>query len=197
MKIIGTIAVAILMFALFAPTSDAGWLIYHVPEFKGQIIDIDTKQPIEGAVVVAVYKKATMGLGAGSLSSIISARETLTDKDGNFRIPSYTTLIQPFSWQIPNEVIIYKPGYASLETGTWHFIGETLKEEQEGWWPGFKDLKYRLRGHGIVELPKLKTREERLNASMIGLTGYHAKDLPILYKALNEEGKYLGIPERK
>ena len=48
---------------------------------------------------------------------------------------------------------------------------------------------------GIVELPKLKTREERLRASRVGVSGYGSKDLPLLYKALNEEERYLGIPE--
>ena len=174
-----------------ASISEAGWLIYHEPEFKGPILDYETKEPIDGAVVVAVYKKASMGLGAGSIDSIINARETLTDKDGNFRIQSYTTLIQPFSWRIPTTLIIFKPGYASAEIGIWHFTGQELKEEQERGWPWTKDLRFKLRGRGIVELPKARTREERWHASFVGVTGYTEKELPLLYKARNEEDNAL------
>ena len=90
------------------------WMVYHKPAFKGKVIDAETKEPIEGAVVVAVYNKATIGLGAGTLSSVINVREALTDKDGMFRIPSYTTMIQPFSWEISATFIIFKPGYGSF-----------------------------------------------------------------------------------
>lgn len=54
-----------LVFVLLALTfilntnSYASWLIYHKPEFKGMVIDAETKEPIEGAVVVAVYYKVT------------------------------------------------------------------------------------------------------------------------------------------
>ena len=189
MNPVRAIIFAMIIVVVTAATSDAGWLIYHEPEFKGIILDTDTKQPIEGAVVVAVYKKASMGLGAGSIDSIINVRETLTDKEGHFRIPSYTTFIQPFSWQIPTTCIIFKPGYASAEVGNWHFGGEELKEVQERGWPWTKELKYKLRGRGIVELPKVKTREERWNASFVGVTGYSEKELPMLYKARSEEDK--------
>lgn len=194
MKPVKIIILVSTLLVLMTASSEAGWLVYHEPEFKGTILDISTKQPIEGAVVVAIYSKATIGLGAGTISSIINVRETLTDKEGNFRIPSYTTLIQPFSWQIPNRVIIFKPGYASLETGTGYFIGEELMKEQAGSWWWSKDLKYRLRGRGIVELPLLRTREERIKATYITITGYGSKDLPLLYKVLNEECQQLNIP---
>jgi hypothetical protein len=185
------IILAVFMVAFVTASSEAGWLIYHEPELKGTILDIETKKPIEGAVVVAVYKKATLGLGAGSISSIINVRETLSDKDGLFHIPSYTSIIQPFSWQIPSSVIIFKPGYASLEVGNWHFIGKEI-ESQEGSWPWTKDLKYRLSGRGIVEVPKLKTREEKrqawMDASIFG-ADVKSGDLPLLYKMVNEESK--------
>jgi len=176
-----------------AASSEAGWLIYHEPEFNGKILDIETKQPIEGAVVVVEYKKKTMGIGA-SMSSMFDVRETLTDKDGKFHFSPYTTLIQPFSWQIPTGFVIFKPGYASLKLGSGYFTGEVTKE-QEGTWPNLEleVLKYRLRGSGTVELPKLVTRGQRLIARMIDIEDYSAKELPLLYKAITEEGKALGV----
>ncbi len=174
----------------------SGCFIYSEQAFKGTILDIDTKQPIEGAVVVVEYKKAYISLGAGKVDYIMDVRETLTDKEGNFQFPSHVTLSSPISTQIPTAFIIFKPGYASLELGSQSFTGEEIKEV-EGSWPGLNQLKYRVRGRGIVELPKLRTREERLKAEEIGISGFHSKDLPLLYKALNDEEKYLSIPERK
>ncbi len=179
--------------------SYAGWLVYHESALKGTILDIDTKQPIEGAVVAAVYRKSTMGLGAGSESSVINARETLTDKKGNFVIPSYWTLIQPFSWQISTRIIILKPGYASLElVGSTHFAGEELQQEQYGSWWWAQYLKYGLRGRGIVELPKVMTKEERTHAWMtidIFPTTFNIeKELPALHKMIDEESKIWRYP---
>ncbi len=136
MKII-KIIMLMLPIVVMPASSKAGWLIYHEPIFNGKILDIDTKQPIEGAVIVVEYNKATIGLGAGSISSIINLRETLTDKEGNFHIPSYSTFIQPFSWQIPATVIIFKPGYASLELGAIYFTGNQI-QDKEGSWPWSK-----------------------------------------------------------
>jgi hypothetical protein len=155
-----SLALILLIIVLSATAAEAGWLIYHEPEFKGTVIDIETKKPIEGAVVVAVYRKATMGLGAGSVDSVIDVRETLTDSGGNFRIPSYTTVIQPFSWQIPSTIIIFKPGYASVELEMLLFSGKDMVEQEWGWkWNETRRI--RLRNPGIVELPKLIELEER------------------------------------
>jgi hypothetical protein len=186
----------VLILSTIASTSEAGWLIYHESELKGQIIDIDTKQPIEGAVVVVVYRTATLGLGAGQGTSDIDVRETLTDKDGQFLIPPYTTVIQPFSWKIPGRVIIFKPGYASLTrfqgVHPSFFTGEQAVE-REGSWPDseFKSLKYRLRSHGIVEIPKLETWKQRRAASFVDVGPDVEDKTTILNKLVDEENKAL------
>lgn len=186
--------VAVLLFV--STSSEAGWLVFNEPEFKGKILDIETKQPIEGAVVVVEYKKATMGLGAGSISSIIDIRETLTDKDGNFSFPSYSTVIQPFSWQISTILIIFKPGYASLRLDASHFTGKDINEIK-GSWPGLQNLRYRLHGLGIVELPLLKTREERLYSMPSGpLTDIDPKKQRLLIQLINEERGNLNLEDR-
>lgn len=132
--------------------SHAGWLIYHKPEFKGKVIDSDTKEPIEGAVVVAIYKKDTLISGpGGGYTSIIKIKEALTDENGEFYIPSYTTIIQPLSKEEGVSFIIFKPGYGNaggisvlpqkfiiwaLPEGLafHHKISETLKRRVEDAW---------------------------------------------------------------
>jgi hypothetical protein len=174
------------------------WLIYYEPAFKGTILDIDTKQPIEGAVIVIVYKKEVMGLGAGSFSKVINIREVLTDKEGKFETTFYATLIQPFSWQDQTIFLIYKPGYANIElTLKDYFTGQDTRE-QEGSWPDqeLRKYKFKLRGSGIVELPKLKTREERSRSipSLPDELNYLEKQ-STLTRLINEENKNLGFGE--
>ncbi len=76
MKNVLIIFFLISIFIFNASISHAGWLIYHKPEFKGKVIDTETKEPIEGVVVVAIYQKHPIisGPGGGS-SSIINIKE--------------------------------------------------------------------------------------------------------------------------
>lgn len=176
----------------FTTSACGSWLIYHKPEFSGKVIDAETKEPLEGAVIVAVYNKEIMSLGAGKLSSIINVREALTNKDGMFRIPSYTTIIQPFSWAYAVTFNIFKPGYASvdglnLETNLSQEVGKDVELP----WRYNKDLKFRFAPR-LIGLPKVKTREERQNARIgADISGAEVKEeeLPLLYKLINEERK--------
>ena len=209
-KLLGLISF-VLIIIFVSGTSFAGWFIYHKPAYKGRVIDAETKEPIEGAVVVVTYTKETMGI-PHKYSSIINVRETLTDQNGEFYIPRYFTMIQPLSFEDMANFIIFKPAYGSfpnyqtvpsgitpVEQETF-FLQDTGSEgELEMWVKEEKGpvLKISKVTFGIVELPKLRTREERLRASRVGVSGYGSKDLPLLYKVLNEEERYLGIPERE
>ena len=53
---------------------------YHKPAFQGKVIDAETKEPIDGAVVVVIYKKYPIisGPGGGG-ESIMDIKETLTN----------------------------------------------------------------------------------------------------------------------
>ena len=177
--------------------------VYHKPEFTGQVLDKETKQPIKGAVVVAVYGKEMLGItGAGSLTKTINVREALTDKKGMFIIPSYTTIITPLSWSRKTTFIIFKPGYGAfpslnvvLPTDQEAFFSEDFGREREietmrksaknG--PEFYHLKV---PYGIVELSKVSTREERIRARMAAdILGFDISEskLPLLLKTIQEE----------
>ena len=176
-----------------------GWLIFRKPAFRGKIIDAETKKPIEGAVIVAMYQKSPLISGpAGGSSSIIKIKETLTDKKGEFNIPSYTTIIQPFSIEKYTAFIIYKPGYKSHPgwlIESLRFVGPEYLFSKELGTKG--EIRKRSKTisltFGVVELPRLKTREERLR----GLPGHPSeltkKNSPFLYKAINEERERLGL----
>jgi len=184
--------ILILVIILSFTTSACGsWLIYHKPEFSGKVIDAETKEPLEGAVVVAVYNKTTMGLGAGTLSSIINVREALTNKEGSFRIPSYTTFIQPFSWAYAATFVVFKPGYASVSNLNLEEVlsKETVKDVELPWIEN-KDLKFKI-APKVIGLPKLNTWKERDMANRITISDIPKNKLPLLNSLLDEEENFL------
>ncbi len=165
-----------ILFSVFASSpSFADWLIFHKPAFQGKVIDAETKEPIEGAVAVAVYTKKTIGI-AESYTVIIDVKETLTDKNGEFHFPSYTTITQPLSWEYVTDFIIYKPGYGNFPNGRVYPIkGMDIGFEdffsgaigvvkdilfREPWKAGAESTKMKA-VLGVVELPKVRTKEER------------------------------------
>jgi hypothetical protein len=195
------------LFLLCSAISSHAWLIYHKPEFKGKVIDADTKEPIEGAVVVAEYSKQAIRIAPESVGITINVKETLTDKDGNFLIPSYTTIIDPFAWSKEVNFIIFKPSYGSFPDWrirppkgmdikiTWDefFSGQIgVEKEVQVWvdpWRSSESKKEKV-AFGIVELPKLKTWEERKKADMLSPTD-DENEWPLLHKMIKDEDDWL------
>lgn len=146
-------------------TSEASWIFYHKPQFNGRVVDIDTKQPIEGAVVVAIYEKQTLNPPAGSYTNIIHVKEALTDKDGRFHFPSYMTLIHPLSYSGNCVFVIYKPGYGNLgQIGIEYFVSNRAEKplERNAYWN--PDLKFRYLPDGTIEIPLLTNNEDMKDA---------------------------------
>ncbi len=203
----------IMAFLLFSATSSHAlwWMVYHKPAFKGKVMDAETKEPIEGAVVVVKYSKTAIRLGPESNTITVDVKETLTDKEGIFNIPSYTTIIDPLAWEGMANFIIFKPGYdrwqgyQSLPYGIrpideeiFFSKGIGTEGELETWVKGGPPpvLRKSKVTFGVVELPKLKTREERIkakdSADILGIE-ITSKDLPLLYKIIDEENRNLGL----
>jgi len=174
-----------------------GWPFYYKPEFRGRVLDAETKAPIEGAVVVVLYWKSYLIRIVGSHSAILNARETLTDKNGDFYFPSCMGFI-PFSRQEYTQFIIYKPGYMKgpekLGLPSENFFavdavgqkGQIRYFEYGNWksWAGIL---------GVVELKRAKTREDFIQGSPDIPTDYHSDRLPLLFKAINEDSKNRGL----
>jgi len=62
--------------------------LYSGGPWRGRVIDADTKEPIEGAVVVAVWQREYDGPFEG-ITRFHEAKEVLTDKEGKFEMPAY------------------------------------------------------------------------------------------------------------
>ncbi len=167
-------------------------------EYKGQVIDADTKEPIEGAVVVAEWTKERPGI-AGPITFPKDVKETLTNKNGEWSIvglksnnmdllPGLLSFIGVYVIQEP-EFIVFKPGYCS-----WSFARFDVKicKEKSKASGNYKDNSGR-----IIELPKLTKREDRIMSQSIGLAsgkGARAKQREFA-RLLNEEQRNLGLKE--
>ena len=189
-QIVLSFIIVILSCTFYAtPSSAAG-------PWKGQIIDIETKETHEGAVVLAVWERYYRTPTGGS-SYFYEAKEVLTDKEGKFEIPSYITinLLPLISYIEGPYFTIFKPGYGSLSRSGLekYFLGEGV-EPKEGEISG---KRYRF-APGLIELPPLKTREERLRGGLHDIPAEIGGEVPErkikkLIKAINEDRLYLGL----
>ena len=100
--------------------------MYAGKEIRGKIIDADTKQPIEGTIIVAQWILFHIQPGHGGHKSRIHIDEAVADKDGNYVIPAWGPKPHlPFTelQERDPELLIFKSGY--LPKGvTNRFIGE-------------------------------------------------------------------------
>jgi len=175
--------------------------------FSGRVIDADTGEPIEGAVVVVYWYSERPSI-LGDNTELEDVKETLTDKNGNWTIvgkkgrssppvPFFIILgVTTFRYTKEPEFIIFKPGYCSWPNG---FSIDACKD--------------RIRVEGserfgegkTLALPKLTNREDRLKAQRISeiypstddpkvIKRYLKKQLELL-RLLDEERRNLGLSE--
>ena len=190
----------------FTVSAFGGWLIFHKPAFRGKVIDTETKEPIEGAVVVAIYNTHTIiGGPAGGDSSVIKVKETLTDKKGEFIFPSYTTITQPNAREYYTEFIIYKPGHGSypkkrisppgsisVQTKERLFLAESFGKQGEIIESSGPRMGSRHKvTFGVVELPRLRTWKERWKTNMISISDIPENRWSLLHNMIEKEDKWL------
>ena len=192
-KLITAIALAF-VFLISVPAN--AWMIYSKPEFHGRVIDSETKEPIAGAVVVVLYyKRSTFSLNPGGPSSFVTkAKETLTDKNGEFFFPSYSELMY-LNEDVGARFIFFKPGYqagygptyiAPLLTEKYFSAGEIGKEVEieAGSFDNSSYVKWK-GPMGIMLLEKVSPDQAMPPAGIPA--NYSARQLPLLYRAINED----------
>lgn len=97
--------------------------------YKGRVVDAETGQPLEGVVVLGVWHRIA-GVGAGgAFHDFYDARETVTNKNGEFSIPGLGLKI--LSSVEPMDVLIFKAGYEYIGMGPWEAfkVDEFLKKK--------------------------------------------------------------------
>ena len=90
---------------------------------KGKVLDLKTKEIIEGAVVAIKWREQSVGLpGLGAPSKVIEEFEAVSDKNGVFEIPNYTFR----SYQMG----VYKQGYTCWSSSSIFFPDKTNRKQK-------------------------------------------------------------------
>jgi hypothetical protein len=176
MKFITPLSVLLIIFSLSLGCSQSYGPYY------GKVIDAETKEPLEGVAVLAVFYTQQYG-PAGSSSHYVDAKETVTDMNGEFKIPSLTvtTFRIGHSFEPYAMFLIFKPGY--------------------GHYPDSKGIKPMFIPNGTlpedeyitVELPKLNEEQRRKDLGpMINFSIPYDKQKHFI-DLINEENKIMGI----
>ena len=160
---------------IFAPLPYAS-----LAPFQGKVVDGETKQPIEGAVVLGLYYFTAYTI-AGSNSYLEEAQETVTDANGEFKLPRTRRWFVLNRGYPEGKLVIFKPGFGL-------FPDDKRSEavgENKSWPPAGKYVVY--------ELPKFKTLEERKKAHIPSFGGIPYRYRKIYFDMFNKERKYLGF----
>jgi len=171
----------------------------YAATFKGKVIDADTREPIEGVVIVAVWHEATATI-SGESTRLKDVKETLTDKNGEWTLEGPTgkwggsvsaiyTFLTGSYYTRPPEFIVFKPGYCSWPTG---FGIDSCKGKLK---PSGND---KLANGETVELVTLTNREDRLRSQGVGPIydgPSFLKKQQEFIKLLNAERRSLGLSE--
>jgi hypothetical protein len=106
----------VLLCAVLALPACFGPLTYSAKEIRGQIVDEQTGQPIEGAIVVAQWVLYQGGPGHGGHKGRLHIYETVTGKDGRYFIPAWGPKLHPPLTELQDrdpEILIFKSTYES------------------------------------------------------------------------------------
>ena len=91
--------------------------VYHLDKVEARVLDADTREPVVGANVIAVYETDRGGLGGTFPGKILEVIETVTDAQGRFSFPAITlfetAVSGGFSKHYPADpgFMIFKPDY--------------------------------------------------------------------------------------
>ena len=187
--------VATLCIITFAFVVESPCALSKDKNFSGRVIDAETSEPIEGAVVVIYwYEARTTTIGSES-TRIKDVQECLTDKQGewaiigeageNFNPDPYHFLTGTYYTRKP-EFIIFKPGYCSWPEG---YSVEACQGKMK--FTGAGEI---MEGK-TLKLPKISKKEDRLRdlpETIGGSIPIHRKQKAFM-RLINEERRNLDI----
>jgi hypothetical protein len=141
--------------------------------FRGQIVDVETGQPIEGTAVLVVWWK-DIPTPVHGVEKFYDAREAVTDAEGRFEVP----------WRLPAlfwlfirrpQLSYFAPAYVA------HDVVVTPPDGRP-----FVDPT-------VVQMRRLKTKEELLKKSRGQPAGVPKGKMMEFQKAIRVERKMLGL----
>jgi len=182
------LVVSLLLIDLFLSTRSEA-----AGRLRAQVIDKETGKPLEGAVAFVRWEKRyTSFVGEMGGNEYYDSEEAVTDADDRFVIGARQTwTLNPLSEIYGPEFFIFKSGY-----GRWQF------RDFDKWWKGDAiEVRERIRAEArrftaegpVLELPPLKTKEERLSVSGLMPLRVPAGRMPKYLEELNRNRQSLGL----
>lgn len=118
-------------FLLMVPQPASAAIFRYDGPYEGKVVDADTGEPIQGAVVLGVWNRIHPNV-AGWNTEFYDAVETVTDKNGDFYIKGLGILL--LSNIDKMNVLIFKAGYDHLGYGPWKsFRVDYLLKQKIAW----------------------------------------------------------------
>jgi len=182
------LCITIAIFLLTTTNVLSADFLYHSDgPYKGKVIDLETGEPIEGAVVAGAWVLAF------NFTPFCDAKETVTDRNGEFILPKASCFtFWPLAEMDRMDIIVFKPGYLGYPP-----LGPS-PEERRARMPGFTGKEFKdKKQYNIMGLAKPKTLEERKftydYASSLFISDQAFKRMPQLLKLINQERRNLGL----
>jgi hypothetical protein len=187
MRVILVVLMALMV--LGGPRADAAG------PWQAQVVAGDTKQPVDGVVVLAWWTRNVRSLG-GPSEDYRDSQEVVTDKDGRFTIePRWFFSLNPLVFFRGPFVAMFKPGYGDYEWPGYKGSQTWPKEKREA----LRTEAQLLLLEGIVlEMPALVSVDQRkkyLNDLEVHVLIVPLDRRPLLQKAISQERRALGYGE--
>lgn len=172
----------------FAVLTGANGCAHSDGPYKGKVVELDTGTPIEGAVVAGQWHIDYMI----TTQRICASKETLTDKNGEFELPSAWCFSSiPFVTLHKPDVVVFKPGYLGYPP-----LGAS-PDDRKAYMPDFTGREFKNENDfNTIKLGRPKTRREREFTVSHAAGMFHNNEvfanLPNLLRHVNFEFASLG-----
>lgn len=141
--------------------------------FRGRVVDAETGQGLPGAVILAIWLEKVY-TPIETHTRFYDAKEVLTSLDGHFEVPRLPPPFFTFRILEP-EFKVFAPGYAEHRWVVTPSTGQALVDPT------------------VIEMRRLKTREELRQKSRGYPSQVPEERMPELLRAINVERKMLGM----
>jgi hypothetical protein len=156
--------------------------------YIGKVVDAETKEPIEGAVVFMQCTTRT-GNPGGYTTHYAGFKEVLTDAQGEYLLALRLTALKPgHLWDYEPSITVFKPGYGVFP----RYKGVSITPR-----PKRRPYPFYTNKYQIIALPKLRTLKERdRNFFMVNIN--FLEKIPFdqrknVFNLLNQEAIHLGF----
>lgn len=191
-KSLGTFfGIIMLLAGIFMNTACSADYLRIDRDIAGKIVDSDTQKPIPGVVIMVMWRTYSFRLTIEPDLKYYDYVETLSDKDGEFRIPGKGLNI--FRDIAPPVIKIYKSGYSSLylhDLGT-NFRRDSRFSSQVEWIDGKPIISFKKKS--LEERKKSIPQHQKVPFYEMGEEGVSSKKYCLYKEEVRREYKALGM----